>query len=62
MRSVTSDETVVYMTMTVAVNATGNHIPPMLSSQKSMLTATPTVSVGGSYKQLGQMKVSLVTA
>jgi hypothetical protein len=54
MSSMTSEETGINVTMIVAVNAIGNHIPPMfifstVHLKNCMLTAAPTASVAGSY-------------
>ena len=53
MRSVTSGERGINDTMIVAVNAVGNHVPPVLifaelHFKNHVLTAAPAVSIGGS--------------
>jgi hypothetical protein len=54
------------VTMIVAVNVTGTHVPPMLMFlsvhfKNHMLTGAPTASTGGQTQQVGQTKGSSLT-
>jgi hypothetical protein len=62
----TSGERGINVTITVAVNAIGNHVPPMLIFPKvhfkdHMLTGAPTASIGGANQQVGQMRIFSLT-